>query len=161
MSPWNMAQFDDIIARHGWNCVIYADDSRLLCLACNSVSDYPVRSNRGGWDVIGCELLALNDGKTEIVWLSFRTKNSLVASIRFASRLRTSVSPVTPAVHDLGVMMNSVGVMKKCFSNVCSKAWVVGQPKSFTFHFDYRYNNIYSTKIRKKDYYYSKYDINT
>ena len=73
-----MILLEDILNRHGLHAVIYAGDTQLY-IACDSRADPSiVARNEACIDEIRrwmrANLLALNDGKTEIVWFSSKQK---------------------------------------------------------------------------------------
>ena len=127
-----MAPVEDIVARHGLNAVFYADDSQLY-VACDSREDL---STTGRIEACVDEirqwmrfnLLSLNDEKTEIVRFSSRTKRmSVTGNVRVGE---VHVSP-SAIVRDLGVMLDSAGLMDEQIKSVCSKAshslWRIGK----------------------------------
>ena len=75
-----MTPLEDIITRHNMNSVIFADDSQLY-VVCDSRTDYSVLTSiEACVNEIRCwmraNMLALNDGKTEVVWFSSKYKKT-------------------------------------------------------------------------------------
>ena len=66
--------------------------------------------------------LALNDGKTEVVW--FTPRNSAVGSQSGSINVRIGDAMISPStvVYDLGVMVDSFGLMDEHIRYVCKGA---------------------------------------
>ena len=128
-----MTPVEDIITGHGLSTVIYADDTQLY-IACDSRDDNSVIPRIEACvdeirDWMQANLLALNDAKTEIVRFISRTKRSgaVAGDVRVGE---ASVSPVS-GVRDLGVMVDSAGLMDEHIKSVCCGAshslWRIGK----------------------------------
>ena len=130
-----MVPLEDIITRHGLSCVIYADDTKMY-ITCDSRDDYSAVAKLEAcvdeicrW--LRASLLALSDGKTEIIWLSSRSgrggRRTVATDVRIGE---TRVSAVD-SVRDLGVMLDSAGTMNAQIKTVCKAAscslWRIGK----------------------------------
>ena len=119
-----MTPIEDIITRHDLNSVIYADDSGLYIacdiLACSTIVariETCVDEIRN-WMM--SNMLALNDGKTEVVWFTPCTVDSQFSSMN----IRVGEAMISPSnvVRDLGVMLDSFGLMDEHIRYVCRGA---------------------------------------
>ena len=76
-------------------------------------------------------LLALNDGKTEIVWFFSRFKDVKYRVAATDVRIDDVKVSAVCFVRDLGVMMDSTGIMNIHINNVCKAAahslWRIGK----------------------------------
>ena len=80
---------------------------------------------------MGTNMLALNDNKTEIVRFSSRSKEASLKGVSGDIRVgEVYVSP-SATVRDLGVMIDSAGLMDEHIKSVCSRAshslWRIGK----------------------------------
>jgi hypothetical protein len=130
-----MTPVEDIITRHGLNAVIYADDTQIY-VACDSRTDIATIGR-----VEACvdeirhwtraNLLALNDGKTEIIRFSSRSKGAGFQVISGDVKVGDVVISPSTSVRDLGVMLDSAGLMVDQIINVCARAphslWRIGK----------------------------------
>lgn len=130
-----MAPLESIIIRHGLDSVIYADDSQLY-IACDSRTDYTVVmrieacvDEIRGW--MRDNMLALNDGKTEVIWFSSRFKDVSLRSKARDVRIGGERVSATDSVRSLGVTLNSTGTMDMHITTICRSAsyalWRIGR----------------------------------
>ena len=117
------APLEDIIIRHGLNCVMYADDSELYLTcegdrvptsvieSCTSEVRQWMRDN----------MLCLNDGKTEIV--HFSSKFGGAGPVP-RCEIRIGDVDIQPSnvVRNLGVSMDSAATMSDHVINICKAA---------------------------------------
>ncbi|XP_070552127.1 uncharacterized protein [Ptychodera flava] len=118
-----IAPLEDIIAEHGLECMMYADDSQVYVI-CNTPAD--VRSclehcigNIRIW--MKSNMLILNDDKTEVIHFSSRLKSdvSVMANLRIGD---FDITPST-SVRNLGVRLNSDGFMSDQINQICRNGY--------------------------------------
>ena len=130
-----MTPLEDIITRHNMNSVIFADDSQLY-VVCDSRTDYSVLTSiEACVNEIRCwmraNMLALNDGKTEVVWFSSKYKKTSERAVTTDVRIGDVTVSASSKVRDLGVIVDSSGSMEAQVSSICSAAsyslWRIGK----------------------------------
>ena len=76
-------------------------------------------------------LLALNDGKTEIIRFSSRSKRANFQMVLGDVRVGEAVISPSTSVRDLGVILDSAGLMDDQIKSVCARAshslWRIGK----------------------------------
>ena len=120
-----MTPIKDIITRHGLNSVIFADDTQLY-VVCDSRTDYFVETFiEACVDEIRClmrdNMLALNNGKIEVVWFSSKQKKVDDRTVATCLRVGDVIVPPSPVVRDLGVS-DFAASMEANLSHVSSAA---------------------------------------
>ena len=119
-----MVPMEDIIIKHGFQYMMYADDTQLY-VTCES-NHIPSQAIEACVDEIRHwmrdNLLALNDDKTEIV--HFSSKFSARGQPRHDYTLDIGGLSIAPSVRvrNLGVIMDSTGTMSAHVSNLCRAA---------------------------------------
>ena len=113
--------------------MIFADDTQMY-IVCNSRTDLsaPAKIEACVDEIrhwMRANMLALNDGKTELVWFSSKFKKEGVSagSVRVGD---TTIHP-SASVRDLGVMFDERGTLETHVASMCRSAshalWRIGK----------------------------------
>ena len=114
---------EDIIVDHGFDCMIYADDTQIYVI-CNKPNDIQASVEVCVDDVrnwMRSNMLVLNDDKTEVVHFSSQLKSN----VEVVSSLRIGNSFIIPSVsvRNLGTTLNRDGQMSDHIKKVCQNGF--------------------------------------